>query len=384
MGGSLAPEAAGAVLAGRYRVQGALGTGSMGVVHRALDTRTGRVVAIKVLDPRKDQQPATLDQRFAREIAAVQRLESPYSVRLLDAGTLGDGRHFMVMEHLEGADLHHLLDGLGRLPIQRTVRLVVQACAAIGEAHALGIVHRDLKPANLFVTRLPDGSECLKVLDFGISKLPQATMDQMALTVTGAVLGSPVYMSPEQMTSSRDVDGRSDIWALGIVLYQCLSGRFPYEAEGMPQLCARVLTEEPIPLSAQVAVPPGLEAVVMRCLARDPDQRFARVDDLRAALMPFASDNQSEPTVLIRSRAPMGTPYPSMPMATPYPARPMPAPMSVPPVQARPAPAPPVAPRPGVFVEPEPDGHRGRHSRIIYLAGAAVGLAAGVAYLLAG
>jgi len=384
MGGSLAPEAAGAVLAGRYRVQGALGTGSMGVVHRALDTRTGRVVAIKVLDPRKDQQPATLDQRFAREIAAVQRLESPYSVRLLDAGTLGDGRHFMVMEHLEGADLHHLLDGLGRLPIQRTVRLVVQACAAIGEAHALGIVHRDLKPANLFVTRLPDGSECLKVLDFGISKLPQATMDQMALTVTGAVLGSPVYMSPEQMTSSRDVDGRSDIWALGIVLYQCLSGRFPYEAEGMPQLCARVLTEEPIPLSAQVAVPPGLEAVVMRCLARDPDQRFARVDDLRAALMPFASDNQSEPTVLIRSRAPMGTPYPSMPMATPYPARPMPAPMSVPPVQARPAPVPPVAPRPGVFVEPEPDGHRGRHSRIIYLAGAAVGLAAGVAYLLAG
>ncbi len=388
MGGSLAPEAAGAVLAGRYRVQGALGTGSMGVVHRALDTRTGRVVAIKVLDPRKDQQPATLDQRFAREIAAVQRLESPYSVRLFDAGTLGDGRHFMVMEHLEGADLHHLLDGVGRLPIQRTVHLVVQACSAIAEAHALGIVHRDLKPANLFVTRLPDGSECLKVLDFGISKLPEATMEQMALTVTGAVLGSPVYMSPEQMTCSRDVDGRTDIWALGIVLYQCLSGRFPYEAEGMPQLCARVLTEEPIPLSSQVAVPRGLEAVVMRCLARDPDHRFARIEDLRAALMPFASDSQSEKTVLIRSRVPMGTPYPSMPMGTPYPSMPMPAPMSMPmpPVQARHAPTPAPAPRPGVFVEPapEPDHHHGRSSRIIYLAGAVVGLAAGIAYLLAG
>ena len=359
MAGSIAREAAGAVLAGRYRVEGSLGTGGMGVVYRALDRGTGGVVAIKLLDPRKDQQPTSLDQRFAREIAAVQGLRSPHSVRLLDAGTLGDGRHFMVMEHLEGADLQQLLSVVGRLPIQRAVRLVRQACAAIAEAHALGIVHRDLKPANLFLTLRADGTDCLKVLDFGISKLPETTMEELALTVTGAVLGSPVYMSPEQMTCSRDVDGRSDIWALGIVLYQCLTGGFPYEAEGMPQLCARVLTEEPTPLSSVVAVPPALDAVVMRCLARDPDRRFARIEDLAAALLPFSGESPAAPTIMIRpQRLAMPSPPPA-PMHTPVPA-------------------------PGVFVEPAAELDTSRRSRLVYLAGAAVGLAGGILYLLAG
>jgi eukaryotic-like serine/threonine-protein kinase len=365
MGAQLATEQAGAVLGGRYRVEGALGHGGMGVVYRARDLATGGVVAVKVLDPRTGSAPSTVDQRFAREIAAVQKLESSHAVRLIDAGTLGDGRHFMAMEHLEGTDLHHLLDGLGRLPIQRAVRLIRQACAALTEAHALGIVHRDLKPANLFVTWLPDGSEHLKVLDFGISKLPQASMEELALTVTGAVLGSPVYMSPEQMSCSRDVDGRTDIWALGVVLYQCLSGGFPYQADAMPQLCARVLTDDPIPLSAQAAVPPGLEAVVMRCLARDPDQRFARIEDLAAALLPFAGEaGAAAATIVIR---PQRFAMPSPPPAARH--TPMPAPRAEPPEPAR-------------FVEPEPDA--GHHSRLIYLAGAAVGLIAGIIYMLAG
>ncbi|HEY8142739.1 MAG TPA: serine/threonine-protein kinase, partial [Kofleriaceae bacterium] len=153
MRGAIEQEGAGAVvLARRYEVRDALGRGGMGTVYSALDHATGKVVAIKVLDPRKDQHPTSLDQRFAREIGAVQQLESRHSVRLIDAGTLGGGRHFMVMEHLEGADLHQILDKVGRLPMQRAVRLIRQACAAIGEAHALGIVHRDIKPANLFVT----------------------------------------------------------------------------------------------------------------------------------------------------------------------------------------------------------------------------------------
>ena len=364
MGGATVQEAAGTVLARRYEIQDSLGRGGMGTVYRAIDRARGALVAIKVLDPRSDLRPTTIDQRFAREIGAVQQLASPHSVRLIDAGTLGGGRHFMVMEHLEGADLHQILSRVGRLPIQRSVRLIRQACAAIGEAHALGIVHRDLKPANLFVTQLADGSDCLKVLDFGISKLPQATMDELALTVTGAVLGSPVYMSPEQMTSSRDVDGRTDIWALGIVLYQCLSGGFPFEAEAVPQLCARVLTEAPIPLSSRVAVPRGLEAVVMRCLERDPDRRFARIEDLAAALLPFSDEAAVAPTVMLRpERLAMPSPPPA-PMHTP-----------VPQVPAR-------------FVEPaperEPEIDTGLRSRAIYLAGAAIGLAAGIAYMLAG
>jgi eukaryotic-like serine/threonine-protein kinase len=372
MRGAIAREPAGAVLAGRYQVASALGTGGMGTVYQAVDRATGRLVAVKVLDPRKDQHPTTLDQRFAREIAAVQQLQSPHAVRLIDAGTLGDGRHFMAMEHLEGADLHRILDKVGRLPMQRAVRLIRQACTAIAEAHALGIVHRDVKPANLFVTCLPDGTECLKVLDFGISKLPQTTMEELALTVTGAVLGSPVYMSPEQMTCSRDVDARSDIWALGVVLYQCLSGGFPYQADAMPQLCARVLTEAPIPLSAQVAVPMGLEAVVMRCLARDPDHRFASALELAAALLPFSGEGgggEQQTVIITRARMPLGTPLPSD-------RTPLPVPLQVPAVT--------MSPRHPVFVEPEPEIDAGRNSRVIYLLGAFAGLAAGILYMLYG
>jgi serine/threonine-protein kinase len=360
--------AAGSVVAGRYQIEGELGTGGMGVVYRARDLGKGDLVAIKVMDPRSDRHPGTLDHRFAREIAAVQQLQSPHAVRLRDAGTLGTGSHFMVMEHLEGADLQRILERTGRLPIERAVQLIIQACAALAEAHALGIVHRDLKPANLFVTRNADGSECLKVLDFGISKLPQATMSELALTVSGAVVGSPVYMAPEQMICSSDVDARADIWALGVVLYQALSGGFPYEADAMPVLCARVLNEDPRPLSAVAAVPARLEAVVMRCLARDPSARFATVEDLAAALAPFA-EHAPAPTIVLRR--PMASP---MPMRAPPPAH---TPMPV---------AAPAAPR---FVEPAPEmGSRpeidtGRRSRLIYLAGAAVGLAAGIIYMLA-
>jgi len=363
MGGVNEKQAAGSVVAGRYEIEAELGTGGMGVVYRARDLAKGDLVAIKVMDPKKDRSPATLDQRFAREIAAVQQLESPHAVRLRDAGTLGTGSHFMVMEHLEGADLLRILERMGRLPVQRAVRLIIQACAALCEAHALGIVHRDLKPANLFVTVQADGSECLKVLDFGISKLPESTMAQLALTVSGAVLGSPVYMAPEQMISSSDVDTRADIWALGVVLYQALSGGFPYEAEAMPQLCARVLNEDPRPLSSLMAVPCGLEAAVMRCLARDPAERFARVEDLAAALAPFATAGPA-PTIVLR--LPLASP---MPMAAPPPEH-TPVPVTVPP------------PR---FVEPEPEiaNDTGRRARLIYLAGAAVGLAAGIIYMLA-
>jgi len=364
MGGSssLAFATDDVILAGRYRLDDKIGTGGMGVVYRATDVTTGDRVAIKILDHTKKNLPSALEQRFAREIAAIQQLKSPHAVRLLDAGLLPDGGHFMAMEHLQGADLHQILSAEGSLPAGRAVRLIVQACAAIGEAHSLGIVHRDIKPANLFVTRLADGSEFLKVLDFGISKLPQSTMQEMSLTTTGTVLGSPVYMSPEQMTSSRSVDGRSDIWALGVVLYQLMCGGFPFEADALPELCARVLTENPLALSAQIAVAPGLEAAVMRCLARNPARRYARVEDLAIALEPFADGNAAPPTVILQQ-------------PTPPPAR-RPLPLPAPPLTPTPTP-PPV---PAVFVDPIANVRRSRRVRLI---GAAVGCVAGIIYLLA-
>ncbi|HEU5058850.1 MAG TPA: serine/threonine-protein kinase [Kofleriaceae bacterium] len=373
MEGSIAVEGTGTVLAGRYRVERKVGTGGMGTVYRAVDLTSDEPVAIKVLDKKKDL-PA-LEQRFAREIAAVKRLRSPHAVRLIDAGVLEDGSHYMAMEFLEGADLQHILNESVTLAPARAVRLVMQACSALAEAHSMGIVHRDLKPANLFVTRLGDGSECLKVLDFGISKLPQATMDDMALTGTGTVLGSPVYMSPEQMTSSKSVDARSDVWALGIVLYQCLSGGFPYDAEALPELCARVLTTDPLALSAQMAVAPGLEAAVMRCLARNPARRFARVEDLAAALAPFAAENVSPPTIIALP--------PSAPPAIAPSASPVRRPLPLPPPPPTPTPTPrpdPVPTPPAVFREPDSDP--ARRGRRIRLTGAAIGFVAGVVYLV--
>jgi serine/threonine-protein kinase len=277
------------VLAGRYRVTRTLGVGGMGVVYCAIDLSSGVQVAVKVVEQRLNTNPVKLQQRFAREIAAVQRLRSPHAVHLLDAGSLPDGSHFMVMEYLEGADLHRVLRESGPLAPERAVALVLQACDAIGEAHGKGIIHRDIKPANLVVARLPDGRECLKVLDFGISKLPQATIEELALTGTGTVMGSPVYMSPEQMTSSKNVDARTDIWALGMVLYQMISGRFPYEASGLPELCAKVLSHEARRLGEVAAVSTELEEIVMRCLERDPDRRFWSIPELAASLARFAA-----------------------------------------------------------------------------------------------
>jgi len=371
MGGLAAIDACDDLLAWRYRIDCKIGTGGWGIVYRAIDLTTGGPVAIKILD-RKKELPASLEQRFAREIAAVKKLRSPHAVRLFDAGALSDGSHYMVMELLEGADLFQILAEESSLPAERAVRLIIQACAAIGEAHSLGIVHRDIKPANLFVTKLADGSEYLKVLDFGISKLPQASMDDLALTHTGTVLGSPVYMSPEQMTSSRNVDGRSDIWALGIVLYQILSGGFPYEADGLPELCARVLTGDPLALSAQVAVAPGLEAAVMRCLEKNPAKRFSRVEELAAALAPFTSGVVSAPTIIVDTPVPV-----PVPAAGSRPVR-RPLPLPAPPARLpTPTPTP-----PAVFAEPAPDPAE-RRSRRIRLAGAAVGLIAGIIYLVA-
>lgn len=280
----------GDILAGKYRIEHILGTGGMGVVVAAYHIHLEEPVAIKFLLPEMLDNSEVV-ARFAREARAAVKIKNEHVARVTDVGTLDNGAPYMVMEHLKGADLSTVLMRRGSLPIADVAEYVLQACEAISEAHALGIVHRDLKPANLFLVRQSDGTDSIKVLDFGISKMTGLVTSRsgMALTGTMTAMGSPLYMSPEQMSSSRDVDARTDIWAIGAILYELVTGRPPFDAETIPQLCAMILQERPPPMSDRRAdLPPGFEAVVLRCLQKDRDARYANVGELAVELVPFA------------------------------------------------------------------------------------------------
>ena len=257
----------------------------MGVVvaarHIALDER----VAIKFLLPDVATN-AEMVRRFLREAQAAAKIRSDHVARVIDVGTLDHGAPYMIMEYLTGCDLSDLVEKRGPLPISEAVDYVMQTCEALADAHALGIVHRDVKPANLFLTTKNDGSACIKVLDFGISKV--RSPDSQSLTRTQGVMGSPLYMSPEQLTSARDVDHRADVYALGVVLYELLSGGQPYEAEDLPQLIVKILQEQPLGLRLRRPdVPPALEAVILRSIAKDRNARTTSVAELSASLAPF-------------------------------------------------------------------------------------------------
>jgi serine/threonine-protein kinase len=282
------PVREGDLLAGKYRVQRVLGVGGMGVVVAARHEQLEQSVAIKfVRSEALDNAEAVA--RFLNEARAAVKLKSEHAAKVLDVGTLETGAPFMVMELLEGCDLATVLGERGPLPVELAADYVLQACEAVAEAHAAGIVHRDLKPQNLFLARTVGGTEKVKVLDFGVSK-SLALSGEGALTRTRSMLGSPLYMSPEQMRSSRDVDARSDVWALGVVLFHLLTMRWPFEAETMPELCLKVVSEPPLSLAAlRPEVPAELVAVVERCLVREPDKRFANAAELAAALAPFAA-----------------------------------------------------------------------------------------------
>ncbi len=279
----------GTVIAGKFRVERVLGQGNMGVVVLATHLQLDQQVALKFLLPSSLAQ-AEVEARFAQEARAAAKIKSEHVVRVLDVSTLDSGEPYIVMEYLEGTDLARQLARRGPMPVPEAVATVLQICEALAEAHAAGIVHRDLKLSNLFVASYPDGQPCIKILDFGISKfsIPGSDPD-LSMTDTAAVMGSPLYMSPEQMRSTRNVDGRSDIWALGVILYELVSGRVPFDAQTMPLLCSMVLQDEPPPLGARVReLPRGFEAVVMRCLAKDRNQRFQSVPELAVALAEFA------------------------------------------------------------------------------------------------
>jgi serine/threonine-protein kinase len=279
----------GDILAGKYRVERVLGSGGMGVVVAAYHLQLHQRVAIKFLLPEALSNTEAVE-RFAREARAAVKITSEHVARVIDVGTLDTGAPYMVMEFLEGHDLAQWVRLRGALPLEQVVDFVLQACEALAEAHALGIVHRDLKPANLFIVRGADTLQAVKVLDFGISKAigSAATAQDVALTRTTAVMGSPLYMSPEQMAASRNVDARSDIWSLGVVLYELLTGTVPFNGITLPEVCVKIASHPPAPLrSIRPDLPAAVEAVVLRCLEKDRARRFADVSELAMALVDF-------------------------------------------------------------------------------------------------
>ncbi|HEY4121174.1 MAG TPA: serine/threonine-protein kinase [Byssovorax sp.] len=317
---NLPPVAPGTVLAGKYRVERIIGQGGMGLVveakHIALDER----VALKFLLPDYASHPEAA-ARFLREARAAVKIKSEHVARVSDVGTLDNGSPYMVMEFLEGSDLSQVLEKRGVLAIPEAIDYVVQGCEAIAEAHSHGIVHRDLKPANLFLTRRQDGYPLVKVLDFGISK----TMGNVEnLTKTMAAMGSALYMSPEQMQQTRSVDHRTDIYALGISLYELLAGKQPFYAETLPQLCAEILTGIPTPIrQARPDVPEALAVALERAYARDRGVRYGSIAEFVVALAPWAPA-PTRPTIERVARMggipllPQGDPRASMPSASTY------------------------------------------------------------------
>lgn len=278
----------GDVIGGKYRVGNPIAEGGMGVVVEGLHVQLEESVAIKFLKPDVvGTAGEEVVKRFMREARTCIKIRSEHVVRVLDVDTLPTGVPYIVMERLSGRDLDAIVETSGPLPVASTIDYVLQALEALAEAHALGIIHRDLKPANLFLSERADGSPCIKVLDFGISKIESGTDGGM--THTQAVMGSPRYMSPEQLRASRDVDARTDIWAIGIVLYELLTGRAPFDGGSMTQIAAAILENVPAPLALSSPHAAAIEAVVMQCLAKKAVERFANVAELAAALAPYGS-----------------------------------------------------------------------------------------------
>ena len=316
------PVVQGDVLANKYRVDRVLGVGGMGVVVSATHLQLDQRVALKFMLPAAFANPEAL-ARFQREARAAVKLKSEHVARVLDTGTFDDGSPYIVMEYLEGTDLAGELERLGAMPLAAVAEYVVQACEAIAEAHSLGIVHRDLKPGNLFLTRRAEGSPLVKVLDFGISKASALTESGgHNMTKTSSILGSPLYMSPEQMKSSKNVDARTDVWSLGVILYEMLGGRVPFNSETLGGLMAAVMTEAPAPLGhVRPDLPREACALVDRCLEKDPATRVQNVAEIARGLAPYCPPRVLP--IVERVSALVGGPPPPVTPASPAQAQTM-------------------------------------------------------------
>jgi serine/threonine-protein kinase len=276
----------GTIIAGKYEVEKLIGAGGMGMVVSARHLQLNKRVAVKLLHPRAAAQTSPA-ARFRREARAAASLRSEHVATIMDFD-LESGAPYMVMEFLSGSSLSKVIRQRAPMAIDEAVDYTLQACEAISEAHGLGIWHRDLKPGNLFLTKRPDGSPLVKVLDFGISKMVGQEPDEQDLTATNMILGSPQYASPEQLRGLKNVDSRTDIWALGVILYYMLSGRRPFEAETLSALFVAISTDAPPALgSLRPGLPASLEAIVMQCLEKNREQRVQSVQILMQGLRPF-------------------------------------------------------------------------------------------------
>ncbi|MBX3262991.1 MAG: serine/threonine protein kinase, partial [Labilithrix sp.] len=280
----------GDTIAGKYVLDRLLGQGGMGAVFAAKHIKLSKAVAIKIM--LADASNPEAAQRFINEGRAAANIQNEHVVRVDDVDE-ERGYAYMVLELLEGEDLAQVLerDPAHRLAPHVAVGYVLQALKGVIQAHAIGIVHRDLKPSNLFLAKRKDGSVVVKVLDFGISKAQGSSAlaaSPSALTSTKAMLGSPLYMSPEQLRSSKSVDQRADIWAIGIILYELMTGSLPFMGDNLGELFAAILERDPASLRTHVPdVPPALDEIVLRCLQRRPEHRFQTATELADALAPF-------------------------------------------------------------------------------------------------
>ena len=279
-----APVRIGDVLAKKYKITKILGMGGMGVVVAARHCELNKLVALKFMHEEVSSNKQ-ITERFLREARAAARLQNEHVVHVLDVDRLPNGVPYIVLEYLEGQDLGQLIECHGSLEVADAVEYVLQACEAMAEAHAQGIIHRDLKPQNLFLTTRQDGRRLVKVLDFGISKL-QFSQNP---TFTSQILGSPSYMAPEQIRSSRSVDARADVWSLGVILYQLLTNTLPFVGDTVPEVIFKILTQPPAPLIRR-GIPASLLNAIDRCLEKEPGRRFANVAEFAHELVPFTPE----------------------------------------------------------------------------------------------
>ena len=286
-----AAVAMGRVVAGRYVVGRLLGSGAMGTVRAAFDLEADHEVAIKfvVTDELSREEIA---ERFRREVHIAALIKSEHAVRVLDAGSLPSGMPFMVMELLHGRGLDEERAQRGVFPVEEAVRILLPVVEVLAEAHAAGVVHRDIKPANLFLEKRAGAPPFVKLIDFGVSKSAvELSSAGSAITKSGMIVGSPLYMAPEQLRSTHSADARADQWSLGAILFELVTGFTAHEGESVAEICATVLRDPPRRITDLAGdLPPGFADVVMRCLEPDPRRRFANVAELGVALLHFAPD----------------------------------------------------------------------------------------------
>jgi len=280
------------LVAGKWRIKRELGRGGVGAVFEAHDPNGDRV-ALKVLLPEWRKQDLILE-RFAREARVLMRLTTPHVGKLLDVGNLdpdlGD-LPFLVLEYLEGMDLDRILNSHGRVPYRQAFSWCADACDGVAEAHELGVVHRDLKPSNVFLARTSAPEAVVKVLDFGIATGETTSSQNLSLTGVEQLLGTPAYMSPEQMMASKNVDARSDIWSMGVLLYQLVTGRLPFPGEGSFEMFAAAMTRPPLPLRAELKqeLPAEAHSVLLNCLRKKPEDRYPSMGALSKVLRSVAA-----------------------------------------------------------------------------------------------